>query len=192
MGRYPFIISFWPTIYEHERKLCPGAASIGHRINSAKHARVVVGVVRGHVVFSDVVKGEEAVCVCLQQQQVVIRQPRLLEAKRWSTTATTKFENDRELQTSIWLKYKMADRQHMSTMSCSVCTQFQSKLRGMRNFNIEGSKNLRTSSLKELAASDIHSRAILLLKWKQSTNTLDYAPIAKALHTMDASAEQQV
>ena len=31
---------------------------------------------------------------------------------------------------------------------------------------------------------------MLLLKRKQSTNILDYAPVAKALHTMDASAEQ--
>ena len=101
-------------------------------------------------------------------------------AKRRSTTATTverwKFENDRELQTSVWLKYEMADRQHVSTLSCSVCTQFQSKLRGMRNFNpayIEGSKNIRASSFKEHAASDMHSRAMLLLKRKQSTNVLD-------------------
>ena len=38
----------------------------------------------------------------------------------------------------------------------------------------------------------MHARAMLLLKRTQSTNICDYATIAKALHTMDASAEQQM
>ena len=76
-----------------------------------------------------------------------------------------------------------------------MCTQFQSKLKGMRNYNpayIEGSNNLRASSFKDHAASDMHSRAMLMLKRAQSTDILEYAPIAKALHTMDAPAEQEL
>ena len=76
-----------------------------------------------------------------------------------------------------------------------MCTQFQSKLKGMRNYNpayIEGSNNLRASSFKDHAASDMHSRAMLMLKRAQSTDILEYAPIAKALHTMDAPAGQEL
>ena len=119
--------------------------------------------------------------------------------KRRSITASTverwKFENDRELQTSLWLKYEMADRVHVSTLSCSVCTQFQSKLKGMRNYNpayIEGSNNLRASSFKDHTASDMHSRAMLMLKRAQSTDIPEYAPIARALHTMDSPVEQEL
>ena len=52
-----------------------------------------------------------------------------------------------------------------------VCIQFQDKLRGMRNYSnafIGESKNLRASSFKDHATSDMHARAMLLLK-KQSS-----------------------
>ena len=49
---------------------------------------------------------------------------------------------------------------------------------------------LRTSVL--LVLKIMHAREMLLLKRTQSTNIYDYAPIAKALHTMDASVEQQM
>ena len=89
----------------------------------------------------------------------------------------------------------MADCDHVSSLKCSVCTQFQSKLCGMPNYNpafIDGSKNLRASSFKDHAVSSMHARAMLLLKIAQSTSICDYTPIAKALHTMDASAERQI
>ena len=65
----------------------------------------------------------------------------------------------------------------------------------MHNYNpayIEGSKNLHPSSFKEHAASNMHSRAMLLLKRAQSSDKLDFSRITKALHTMDVTSEQQI
>ena len=64
----------------------------------------------------------------------------------------------------------------------------------MRNYNpvfIDGSKNLCASSFKDVV-SDMHARAMLLLKRVQFKDICDYAPIAKAWHTMDTSVEQQM
>lgn len=76
----------------------------------------------------------------------------------------------------------------VEALKCSVCIMFKDKLQGMRNFKlgfIDGSRNLRTSSFKDHAASDMHTRAMLLI-WKgSSSSVVDYAPIAKDLHTLD-------
>ena len=101
-------------------------------------------------------------------------------------------ENDKALSTSTWLKYDKADCEYVATLKCSVCIEFQDKLRGMRNYSnafIGGSKNLRASSFKDHAASDMHARAMLLLKKQSSSDVTEYAPIAKALHTLDSDAE---
>ena len=44
-------------------------------------------------------------------------------------------ENDKPLNTATWLKYDKADREYVATLKCSVCIEFQDKLRGMRNYN---------------------------------------------------------
>ena len=78
-----------------------------------------------------------------------------------------KKENDKELDTATWLCYKMEDRDHVLSLNCCVCTQFRQKLECMRNYNkayVVGSKNLRASSFKDLASSEMHSHAMLLLK----------------------------
>ena len=65
----------------------------------------------------------------------------------------------------------------------------------MRNYNptdIVGSRNLQVSSFKDQASSEMHSRAMLLLKKEQSTDICDYATIAKALHVMDSGSQQTV
>ena len=120
-------------------------------------------------------------------------------AKRRSVQTRTvekwKLENDRQLNTSTWLCYEMADRDHVASLSCSVCVQFKEKLQSMRNYSpafIEGSKNLRVSSFKDHAASDMHARAMLLLKRSHSSDIREYAPIAKSLHSMDSSSEQRM
>ena len=63
----------------------------------------------------------------------------------------------------------------------------------MRNYSnvfIGGSNNLRTSSFKDQAASDMHAaQAMVLLKKQSSSNVTEYAPIVKALHTLDSDAE---
>ena len=103
-------------------------------------------------------------------------------------------ENDKALSTSTRLKYDKPDREYVATLKCSVC-EFQDKLRGMRNYSnafIGGSKNLRASSFKDHAASDMHARAMLLLKKQSSSDVTEYAPIAKALHTLDYDAEEKL
>ena len=99
-------------------------------------------------------------------------------------------ENDKALSTSTWLKYDKADCEYVATLKCSVCIEFQDKLRGMRNYSnafISRSKNLRASSFKDHSASDMHARAMLLLKKQRSSDDVtEHAPLAKALHTLDS------
>ena len=76
-----------------------------------------------------------------------------------------------------------------------MCIEFQDKLRGVCNYSnafIGRLKNLRASSFKDHAASDIHARAMLLLKKQSSSDVTEYAPIAKALHTLDYDAEEKL
>ena len=53
-------------------------------------------------------------------------------------------ENDRELNTSVWLKFE-GDRNHVFSLKCAVCLQFKEKLISMRNYRpafIEGTTNV--------------------------------------------------
>ena len=77
-------------------------------------------------------------------------------------------------------------------LKCYVCIEFQDKLRRMRNYSnvfIGASKNLWDSSFKDHAASDMHARAMMLLKKQSSSDVTEYTPMAKALHTIDSDAE---
>ena len=56
-------------------------------------------------------------------------------------------ENDKALQTMTWLKYKRCenDADHVGSLSCSVCQQFDDRLKGMRNYSdafVTGATNL--------------------------------------------------
>ena len=120
-------------------------------------------------------------------------------AKRRKVTTKTvekwKVENDRALNTSIWLVYNKLDRDHVESLKCGVCVRFEDKIRGCRNFNsafIEGSKNLRASSFKDHAATDMHKRAMVLFHKSRSSDVTEYAPIAKALSTLDADTETKL
>ena len=66
------------------------------------------------------------------------------------------------------------------------------KIRGSRNFSPAGSANLKTLSIKDHAKTDMHARAMLLLKREQSTNVCDYSPIARSLFGMDQEAEAKI
>ena len=106
-------------------------------------------------------------------------------------------EYDRELNTSVWLRYELADRDRVVALKCAVCTRFRTKLESMRNYNpafIDGTSNVRTSTFKEHARTEIHNRAMCLFKKAQSNSVLDYAPIARALTNlpMDDRSKQQV
>ena len=93
-------------------------------------------------------------------------------------------EYDRELNTTVWLKFDVADRDRVVALKCAVCTQFRAKLEGMRNYRsslIYESTNVKTSTFKEHAVTDMHARAMALYKKEQSTSMYEYAPIARAL-----------
>ena len=95
-------------------------------------------------------------------------------------------ENDRAMNTGTWLKFEMADRNHVAVLKCAVCSQFKAKLESMRNYRpafIDGTSNVRvrTSTFKEYASTDMHCRAMILFKKERATNPCDYAPIARAL-----------
>ena len=93
------------------------------------------------------------------------------------------------------LKNDKADRFHMARLKCTVCQRYADKIRGSRNFNrafIDGSANLRTSSFRDHAGSDMHERAMLLFRKEQSSDVCDYAyaPIARAFYTMDQQVQK--
>ena len=52
----------------------------------------------------------------------------------------------------LWLKFDMADRNHMAILRCTVCSQFKEKLASMSNFQpafIKGTTNVQTSMMME-------------------------------------------
>ena len=90
-------------------------------------------------------------------------------------------ENDRSLSTTMWLTYERLNRECVRCLKCSVCVRFQDKLMTCRNYSsafIEGSKNLRSSAFKDHAKSDMHQRAMLLLRKASAKTATDYSPIA--------------
>ena len=104
-------------------------------------------------------------------------------------------DNDRTLSTTTLLTYEQLNRERVHCLKCSVCIQFRDKLVTCRNYSsafIEGSKNLRSSAFKDHARSDMHQRAILLLKKASAKDITDYAPIARAFSSIDSSTEERV
>lgn len=84
----------------------------------------------------------------------------------------------------------------VSKLRCTVCKRFEDKIRGSRNFSpafIEGSTNLRTSSFKDHAGSDMHKRAMVLLRKEQSSgNPCEYSPLARMLSKLETASEKRV
>lgn len=106
-------------------------------------------------------------------------------------------ENDKTLNTATWLEYETSssNRYQVTTLKCKVCTKFVDSIRGSRNFNsayIEGSSNVRTSAFTDHAKTDMHQRAMILLKKETATDIREYAPIARSLFTMDKEVEGTV
>jgi hypothetical protein len=73
-------------------------------------------------------------------------------------------ENDRTPNTTTWLTYERLNRECVHCLKCSVCIRFRDKLVTCSSAFIEGSKNLRSPAFKDHARSDMHQRAMLLLK----------------------------
>ena len=124
---------------------------------------------------------------------------RSLPKKRAVQTKTVEeriSQHDKLLNTSVWLKFDTADRHHVAMLRCSICSQFKTQLESMRNFRpafIDGTTNVRISTVKDHAGTDMHARAMILYKKQRSTNVCDYAPIAKSLSqvSMDATARER-
>lgn len=103
-------------------------------------------------------------------------------------------EYDKTLNTTTWLGYDKTEQNQVTTLKCKVCQRFVDKSRGSRNFSaafIDGSENLRTSSFKDHAKTDMHERAMVLLKKGKSQNIRDYS-LARSLYRMDAEAEAKI
>ena len=103
-------------------------------------------------------------------------------------------DHDKTLNTTTSLQYEKADRHHVALLRCSVCKRFEERIKSSRNFSpafIEGTSNLRTSSFKDHAKSDMHGRAMHLLRKEQCTSVTDYLPVAQALYRMDQTVERQ-
>ena len=69
-------------------------------------------------------------------------------------------EYNKSLNTSLWLKFKKSDCDHVLSLHCAVCVQFKDKLILMRDFwpaFIEGTCNIKTSSVKDHAAMHDHT-----------------------------------
>ena len=80
-------------------------------------------------------------------------------------------QNEKVLNTSIWLKFERANCNHVLSLKCTICSQFNDELASMWNYHqafIEGMTNVRTSSLKEHGATDMHACAMVLFKKQQS------------------------
>ena len=91
---------------------------------------------------------------------------------------------DKEYNTAVWLNFEVVDREHVSLLKCSICSQFSEKLECMRNFRpafIDGSTNIPISNVKDHATTDMHIRAMHLLKKQLSSSVIEYAPIARCL-----------
>ena len=104
-----------------------------------------------------------------------------------NTVNKWRVENDKPLNTSMWLTFEKLGREHVALLKCAVCGRFEEKLRGCRNYNsafVVGAANLRVSAVKDHAATEIHKRSMMLLRKSRSRN-VEYAPIAKALSTLD-------
>lgn len=110
-----------------------------------------------------------------------------------STVEKWKRDYDKSLNTSLWLEYEKMDREFVSSLKCKVCKQFTDKIQSARNFNpafINGSKNLRASAMKDHGKTDMHQMAMRLYNKYRAEDVTDYAPIAKALCTLDKKSKQ--
>ena len=121
------------------------------------------------------------------------------DPKRRHVTVRTvekwKLDNEKTLSTATWLTYQTADGdcQCVKSTACSVCTRFNAQLKGMKNYSpafIDGTGNLRTSSFKDHAATEMHARAMTLLKRERGVDLHEYVPITRALSVMDDASRQ--
>ena len=102
-------------------------------------------------------------------------------------------ENDRSLNTTVWLKFDSDSHDHVNTLSCEVCSRY--KLIGMRNYHpafVEGTSNVRASSFKDHAVIDMHTRAMALFR-NSATNVTESPIVTSFLRSsMDPTTQDQM
>ena len=94
----------------------------------------------------------------------IVRTPAKKVEKWWRNGI---IENDCTLNTTVWLRFETDRRDHVLSLKCAVCSQFKDKLTSMCNYRsafVDGTTNVRTSTFKDHAATDMHTRAMILLK----------------------------
>ena len=75
----------------------------------------------------------------------------------------------------------------------SSFVRVESRVQGSKNFSptfLEDSTNLRTSSVRDHARSDMHRKAMALSR--RFFYAMDQSPIMKALSRMDTSAQKEL
>ena len=85
------------------------------------------------------------------------------------------------------------DRDFVFVLKCKVCKRFVDKIQSARNFNlafITGLKNLHASTVKDHGKTDMHQMVMRFYNKYQAENVTDYAPIAKALCTLDKKSKE--
>ena len=110
-----------------------------------------------------------------------------------------KAELDKDYNTMSWLDCEtvfVAGKKTVIKLKCKLCTQFESKIAGRRNYSdrwVMGADSIRTSNIKDHATTDQHTHATLLSKKEQAEaagqGPSSYAPIAKALHHLSEDAK---
>jgi hypothetical protein len=95
----------------------------------------------------------------------------------------------------VGLHYVKSDRNYIGKLKCSVCVEFQGKLRGICNYSIafiDGSKNLRASSFNDHTATERHTRVLQMFKRKSSSGITEFSLITRALYNLDADLEMKL
>ena len=115
--------------------------------------------------------------------------------KQWQTL----YEKD--YQSLSWLRCTTDenDPSLVSTLTCAICTRFQSVIRSSKNFSnvwIVGSTNHRTSNIVDHAKSDQHTMAMNRLRVDQAKgkqlSITTYSTIARSLLKMDQTVKDQM
>ena len=113
-----------------------------------------------------------------------------------ATFSKWKADLDKQCHTMSWLDSETehsGPKKTVIKLKCKVCTKFESKIQGRRNYNnkwIVGADSIRISNIKDHALSDQHAHAMLLVKKERaiaaSEGPSSWAPIASALHELPA------
>ena len=159
--------------HTHKRKNTLTHTSARNYVRTLDNIRSIIACVRSKLNLNRQMSGRKRGCEPCSSNGTQTTKKRTVS--KWTAEKWVK-EFDKDLNTET------ADHDHVVSLSCALCTQFQDKLVGMRNYRtsfIDGTSNVRTSSFKEHATTDMHVRAMHLFRKQQSTSVFQYAPIAK-------------